>query len=64
MFCILLAVAIDGVMVSVPAIGTKVRGFKPSRERWIFKADKNSQHNYFGRGSKVISPHDVSFTAC
>jgi hypothetical protein len=29
-----------GVVVSVLATGSKVRGFKPSRGRWIFKGDK------------------------
>jgi hypothetical protein len=30
-----------GLMVIVVAIGPKVGGFKPGRERWIFKVDKN-----------------------
>jgi hypothetical protein len=32
-------VALDAVVFSVLAIGPKVRGFKPGRERWIFKGD-------------------------
>jgi hypothetical protein len=37
-FVTLSDVVLGGVMVSVLAIGPKVRGFKPSR-RWIFKGD-------------------------
>jgi hypothetical protein len=33
-------VVLGGVMVIVLAIGTKVRGFKPGQERWIFRAIK------------------------
>jgi hypothetical protein len=29
------------VMVNVLAIGPKVRGYKPGRERWISKGDNN-----------------------
>jgi hypothetical protein len=28
-------------MISVLAIGLKVRGFKPGRGRWVFKDDTN-----------------------
>jgi hypothetical protein len=28
------------------AIGTKVRGFKPSQGQWIFKGNKNLQHAF------------------
>jgi hypothetical protein len=34
-------VVLGGVMVTVLAIGPKVRGFKPGRERWISKGDNN-----------------------
>jgi hypothetical protein len=34
-------VILGGVMVIVLAIGPKVREFKPGRERWMFKGDKN-----------------------
>jgi hypothetical protein len=30
-----------GVMVSVLAIGTKIRGFKPGQCQWTCKGDKN-----------------------
>jgi hypothetical protein len=42
-------------MFSVLAIGPKVRGFKPSRGRRIFKGDKNPQHAFLRR-SKVVGP--------
>jgi hypothetical protein len=35
-------VAFDSLMVSVLAIGPKVRGFKPGRGRWVFKCYKNA----------------------
>jgi hypothetical protein len=35
---------------------TKVRGFKPGRERWIFKGDKNPQHDFLRKGSKAVGP--------
>jgi ABC-type Mn2+/Zn2+ transport system permease subunit len=31
-----------GLVVSIPATGTRVRGFKPGRIRWIFRASKKS----------------------
>jgi hypothetical protein len=34
-------VTLGGLVVSVFAIGTKVRGLKPGRGRWIFNGDKN-----------------------
>jgi hypothetical protein len=33
-------------VVSVLATGPKVRGFDPDRGRWIFKGDKNPEHNF------------------
>jgi hypothetical protein len=45
-----------GIMVSVLAIGPKVRGFQPSWGREIFKGDKNQQHDYLQRASKAIGP--------
>jgi hypothetical protein len=41
-------------MVSVLAIGPTVRGFKPGRERWIFKGNKSPQHDFLCRGSKAV----------
>jgi hypothetical protein len=43
-------------MVSMLAIGHKVYGFKPDRGQWIFKGNKNLQHNFLWRGSKAIGP--------
>jgi hypothetical protein len=34
-------VVLGGVMVIVLVTGPKVPGFKPGREKWIFKGDKN-----------------------
>jgi hypothetical protein len=39
-------------VVSVLAIGPKVRVFDPDRGRWIFKGDKNPEHHFLRRGSK------------
>jgi hypothetical protein len=39
-------------VVSVLATGPKVRGFDPDRGRWIFKGDKNPEHNFLR--SKVV----------
>jgi hypothetical protein len=40
---------LGGVMVSVLAIGPKVRGFKLGRGRWNFKSDKYPQHAFLRR---------------
>jgi hypothetical protein len=48
-------------MVSMFAIGPKVRGFKPGLGRWIIKGDKNPQHALFRRVSKTFRPHFVWF---
>jgi hypothetical protein len=45
-------VILCGILVSVLAIETKVRGFKPSRERWIFKGHKNRRTPSFGEEIK------------
>jgi hypothetical protein len=49
-------VILGGVMVIMLATGTKVCGFKPSPEQWIFKGDKNPQHDFLWRGCKAVSP--------
>jgi hypothetical protein len=51
-------------MISVLAIGPKVRGFNPGRGQWIFNGDKNPQHAFRRIGSKVVGPMSFSFTAC
>jgi hypothetical protein len=38
------------------ATGSKVRGFKPGKEQWIFKGDKNSLHDFHLRGVKPVDP--------
>jgi hypothetical protein len=35
-------------VVIVLTIGSKVRVFKPGRERWIFKGDKKNSTTFFG----------------
>jgi hypothetical protein len=42
-------------VVSVLAIGLKVCGFNPGRERWIIKGDNNSQHTPSFRGEAKSS---------
>jgi hypothetical protein len=37
-------VALSGLVVSVPATGPKVRGFKPGRGRWILRVIKSVAH--------------------
>jgi hypothetical protein len=51
-------VVLGDVMVIVLIIGSKVRGFKPGRERWIFKGDKNPQYDFRfpSGGSKAFGP--------
>jgi hypothetical protein len=44
-----------GVLVVIMlTIGPSVGGYKPVRERWIFKGDKNPCDNFRQRGSKVV----------
>jgi hypothetical protein len=43
-------VVLGGLVVSVLAIGPKVRRYKPGRGRWTFKADKNPQHTFLRMG--------------
>jgi hypothetical protein len=43
-------------MVKALAIGPKVRGIKTSRERWIFKDDKNPYHAFLRSGVKLSVP--------
>jgi hypothetical protein len=42
------AVVLGGIVIIVLAIGPKVRGFKPSRGRYIFKGDINSTTSFGG----------------
>jgi hypothetical protein len=52
-------VTIGGLVVSVLAIGPKVRGLTPGRERWISKGDKNQKHDFLR--SKPEGSHVVTF---
>jgi hypothetical protein len=49
-------VILNGVMVSMLAIGPKVHKFKPGRAGWIFKGNKNLQHAFLKSGSKAFGP--------
>jgi hypothetical protein len=46
----------NGVMISILAIGPKVRGFKPGRGRWIFKGDKNQWTDFYAGEVKPSAP--------
>ena len=46
----------SGLVVSMLASGTRVRGFKPGRSRWIFRASENPPHAFLRRGSERICP--------
>jgi hypothetical protein len=45
-----------GLVVSMLATGSRVRGFESDRSRWIFSMWKNPQHAFLRRGSKIICP--------
>jgi hypothetical protein len=49
-------VGLGGLVISVLAIGTMVRGLRPGEERWTSKCDKNPQHDFLRRGSKAVGP--------
>jgi hypothetical protein len=50
------SVIFGGLVVIVLAIGSKVRGFKPSRGRWNFKGNKISSKNSFEEEVKPLVP--------
>jgi hypothetical protein len=56
-------VALGRLMVSVLAVGPKVRGFIAGRGRWIYKGEKIRCTASF-RGQVIRRPHVVRFTAC
>jgi hypothetical protein len=61
-----LSITIDGfggIVVSMLASGSRVRGFKPGRSRWIFTGVKILSMPSFGREVKVFVPCP-SFAAC
>jgi hypothetical protein len=43
-----------GVIVSVLAVGYKVRGFIPGRWRYGFKGNNNLQQDFLRRGRKAV----------
>jgi hypothetical protein len=45
-----------GLVLSLLASGTRVRGFKPGRSRQIFSGEKNPQHAFLRKGSKAVCP--------
>jgi hypothetical protein len=49
-------VVLGGVICIVLAIGPKVRGLKPSRERWLFNGEKIRSMTSFGGEVKPSSP--------
>jgi hypothetical protein len=49
-------VRFGGLMIIVLATGHKFRGFKPGRERRIFKDDRRLAHNFLRRVSEAIGP--------
>jgi hypothetical protein len=52
-------VVLGGVMVSVLAIGPKVRGSKPGRGQWIFNGDKIRSTPSFGG---KVKPHVIFYS--
>jgi hypothetical protein len=49
-------VVLGVLILSVIAIGSKVRGFIPGQEQLIFKGDKNLRYAFLRRGSKAVGP--------
>jgi hypothetical protein len=52
-------VALGGLVVSVSATGSKVRGFKSGRGRYIFKVDKIRITTSFGGEIKPSVPFKI-----
>jgi hypothetical protein len=48
---------------SVIVTGSKIRRFKPGRQRWIFKVDESPWHDFLPRVSKAVGPMSSHFTA-
>ena len=42
--------------VIILASGSEVRGFDPSRGRWIFSERKNPEYDFLRNGSKAVGP--------
>jgi hypothetical protein len=45
-----------GLVVSMLASGTRVRGFDPAVAVGFFRYGKNPQHAFLRRGSKILCP--------
>ena len=45
-----------GLLVSMLASGTGVRGFEPGRSRWIFRVYEYPQYAFLRKGSERICP--------
>ena len=53
---VLMKVDPDGVVVSILATGSEVRGFKPGRGQWIFPTVKILSKTFFGREVNPLVP--------
>jgi hypothetical protein len=51
-----------GLGISTLALGTQVRGFKPSRSRRIFQGEKNTQRAFLRKGSKTVGPMSLIYS--
>jgi hypothetical protein len=51
-------------VLCVTTYKSDVARHEPGRGRWIFKDDKNPQHDFFRRESKTIGTMPKYFTAC
>jgi hypothetical protein len=49
-------VILNKLVVSVLSTGPKVHRFKPGQGQRIFKGNKNPQHTFLQRGSKLLAP--------
>ena len=45
-----------GSVVIILATGPEVRGFKPSRGRWIFSEHNYPEYDFLRKGSKAVGP--------
>jgi hypothetical protein len=48
-----------GLVVSILATGTRVRGFKPGRRRWIFRASEKSSVSHVPALRHVKNPSGI-----
>ena len=45
-----------GPVVIILASGSKIRGFDPGQDRWIFSERNNPEHDFLLKGSKAVGP--------